>query len=254
MADNSSMSIATAAQHAKQNPNDAADAIQTLFEYVDEGGTEASDAAKSLSTIAKRVPAAFDGQTANFEQALGTADGVHTRRNLAEAVNNLIEQHAIPPEDAGRALTEATRIRDDEYWEARPKRELLNIRKGLDGWTDVADMSEPVPEIVVERALELADIGNHIGDLTTLIAILDLLQAAVESGSPLMERAFQAIIVLAKGDDQTLTSEATIAVAELVVSGDIPDEDAARDVITSNADAVRRKNQIVVHAREEIIS
>lgn len=134
MDDNSSMSIATAAQQAKQNPDDAADAIQTLFEYVDAGDPEASDAAKSLSSIAKRVPAAFDGQTANFEQALGTADGVHTRRNLAEAVNNLIDQHAIPLEDAGRALTEATRIRDDEYWEDRPKSELLIIRKGLDGY------------------------------------------------------------------------------------------------------------------------
>lgn len=109
-------------------------------------------------------------------------------------------------------------------------------------------MGETVPETVVKRALEIAGLGN----LTTLISVLDLLQAAVESGSPLMERAFQAIIELAKGDDQTLTSEATITVAELVVSGDIPDVDAARDVITSNADAVQRENQIVAHAREEI--
>lgn len=250
MDDNSSMSIATAAQHAKQNPNDAADAIQTLFEYIDEGGTEASDAAKSLFSIAKRAPAAFDGQTANFEQVLGTADGVHTRRELAGAVNNLIEQHAIPPEDAGRALTEATRIRDDEYWEARPKSELLIIRKGLDGWTEVADMGEPVPEIVVERALGLA----QTGDFNTLVSIVDVLQAAVDSGSPKVERAFQGLVEIATADNPTFTSEATIAISELVLSGDIPDEDAARDVITSNADAVRREQQLVAHAREEIAS
>lgn len=248
MSDDTSMSVSAAAQHAKQHPTDASDAIQTLFDYVEEGGSDARDSAMSLASIAKRAPAALDGQTDNFENALETADGVHARRELADAVNELIEQQAIPPGDAGRALTEATRIRDDEYWEDRPKSELLIIRKGLDGWTDVAAMGKPVPEIVVERALGLV----QAEDFNTLISIIDLLQAAVDSGSPEVERAFQGLVEIAQADNPSLTSEATLAIAELVLSGTIPDEDAARTVITSNADAVEREKQTVVQAREEI--
>lgn len=250
MSDDTSMSVSAAAQHAKQNPTDASDAIQTLFDYVEEGGSDARDAAMSLVSITKRAPAAFEGQTDNFEQALETADGVHARRELADAITNLIEQQAIPPGDAGRALTEATRVRDDEYWEDRPKSELLIIQEGLDGWTDVAAMGEPVPGIVVERTLGLI----QTGDFGTLISIIDLLQAAVDSGSPEVERAFEGLVEIARADNPSLTSEATLAIAELVLSGSIPDEDAARAVITSNADAVEREKQTVAQAREEMSS
>jgi hypothetical protein len=250
MSDETSMSIATASKTARENPDDAASAIQTLFDYVDNGGTDAQDAAVSLSLVAGRAPEAFDGQTDNFEHALKTADGVHARRDLTDAVTELIDHHAIPPGDAGRALTEATRIRDDAYWEDRPKSELLIIRMGLDGWTEVAASGEPVPDIVVERALGLIETRNF----NTLISIIDVLQSAVASDSPEAKRAFQTLVEIAQADDPTLTSEATLAVAELVLSGDIPDEDAARDVITANADAVEREQQTIANAQAEITS
>lgn len=248
MSDDTSMSPGTAAQTALENPENAAGAIRMLFDFVDDGGDEARDAAASLSLVARRTPAAFDGQTDRFENALKTADWNHTRLNLAEAVNKLLEHQAIPPRDAGPALTEATRIRDDEYWEDQPEDELLNIQEGLEGWTDVAAMGEPVPEIVVKRAMGISDLA----DSSTLLRILDLLKAAVASGSPMREKAFQGIAMLAEEGDETLTSEATIVVAELVLGGEIPDEDTAREVITANAGTVRRKNQLVEQALEEI--
>jgi uncharacterized protein with PhoU and TrkA domain len=102
----------------------------------------------------------------------------------------------------------------------------------------VATTGKPVPEIVVERALGLIETR----DLNTLISIIDVLQAAVASDSSEAERAFQTVVEIAQANDPTLTSEATLAVAELVLRGDIP-EDAAHDVITANADAVRRGQQ-----------
>lgn len=248
MSDETSMSVGTAAQTALENPDDASAAIQTLFDYVEEGGDEVRDAAVSLSLVAGRAPEAIDGLTDRFESALKTADGSYARLNLAEAVNELLEHQAIPPQDAGPALTEATRVRDDEYWEDQPDDELQNIRKGLNGWTDVAAMGEPVPEIVVRRAMGISEIADH----STLLRILDLLQAAVASGSSMREKAFQGIAMLAKEGDETLTSESTIAVAELVLSGEIPDEDIARNVITTNAKTVQRENQLVEQALEEI--
>lgn len=244
------MSPGVAAQQALENPSDAAGAIKTLFDYVDAGDDDVRDGAVSLSLVAGREPEAFAGQTYRFENALKTADGVHPRRDLAKAVNELLEHHAIPPEDAAPALTEATRIRDDEYWEDQPKKELSVIRQGVVGWTDVAAMGEPVPEIVVKQAMGITDIVKP----GFLHNILDLLQAAVSSGSPVREKSFEGIAVLAEEGDETLTSEATIAVAELVLSGDIPDEDAAREIITTNADVVRRENHLVEQAREAILS
>lgn len=145
-------------------------------------------------------------------------------------------------------MTEATRIRDDAYWEDHPDDELLIIRMGLDGWTTVATTGEPVPDIVVERALALI----QSRDFNTLISIIDVLQAAVASDSSETERAFQTLVDIARADDPTLTSEATLAIAELVLDGNLPDEDAARDVITANADAVEREQQTVADAKEEI--
>lgn len=248
MVDDTSMSVATASEYARENPDDASRAIQTLFDYVEEGGDDASSAATSLALVAGRAPEAFDGQTDRFERALKVADGVHTRRNLAEAVNELVEDHAIPPGDAGPALTEATRIRDDEYWEDRPKSELSIIREGLIGWTDVAAMGKPVPEIVVQRAARTIDTK----DRNILLRVLDLFQAAVASDSPMREQAFNGLVELAQTDNETFTSEGTIAIAELVLSGKVSDEDAAREVITANAEAVHRDKQLVEQALEEI--
>lgn len=250
MSNDTSMSVTAASKHARQNPDDAFGAIQALFDYVEGGGDDASSAATSLALVAGRSPAAFDSQTDRFEHALKTADGVHTRRNLAEAVNELLEQHAIPPRDAGPALTEATRIRDDEYWEDRPKSELSIIREGLIGWTDVAAMGEPVPKVVVKRAAMIIDIAKP----AILINIRNLFQAAVASGSPMREQAFDGLVELAATDNETLTSEATISIAELVLSGNVPDEDAAREVITANAEAVRRDTHLIEQALEEISS
>ncbi len=249
MSNNTSMSPGTAAQTALDNPDDAFGAIQTLFDFVDDGGDEVRDAAVSLSLVAGRAPEAFTGQTDRFESALKTAEGNYARLNLADAVNELLEHRAIPPGDAGPALTEATRVRDEtEYWEDQPEDELQNIRKGLNGWTDVAAMGEPVPEIVVKRAIGI----SKIADPSTLLRILDVLQAAVASGSSMREKAFQGIAVLAEEGDETLTSEATVAVAELVLSDSVPDEDTARDIITANAETVRRENQLVEQALKEI--
>lgn len=89
-------SIVTAATTARENPTDAAGAIRTLFDYVDNGGTDAIDASMSLYSIAKRTPETFEGQTDNFERVLKTADGIHARRELADAVTELIDHHAIP--------------------------------------------------------------------------------------------------------------------------------------------------------------
>lgn len=249
MSDDTSMSPGIAAQTALENPDDAFGAIQTLFDFVEDGGDEVRDAAVSISLVAGRAPEAFNGQTDRFESALTTAEGNYARLNLVEAVNELLEHQAIPPGDAGPALTEATRIRDEtEYWNDQPEDELLNIQEGLEGWADVAAMGEPVPEIVVKRAMGISEIA----DPSTLLRILDVLQAAVASGSPMREKSFQGIAVLVEEGDETLTSEATIAVAELVLSGSVPDEDTARDIITANAETVRRENQLVEQALEEI--
>lgn len=244
------MSPGVAAQKALENPSNASAAINTLFDYIETGGDDVRDAAVSLSLVAGREPDAFAGQTDRFENAIKAADGVHPRRDLAEAVNELLEHQAIPPEDAAPALTEATRVRDDEYWEDQPSKELSIIRQGVIGWTDVASMGEPVPEIVVKQVMGITDIVKP----GFLHNILNLLQAAVISGSPMREKSFEGIAVLAEEGDETLTSEATIAVAELVLSGDVPDEDTALDVITTNADVVRRENHLIEQAREEITS
>jgi hypothetical protein len=251
MSDEPSMSVAAAAEHARENPHDASMAIQTLFDYVEAGGDDASSAAMSLSVVASRAPAAFDGQTDRLERALKTADNVHARRELAETVNNLINQQAIPPRDAGPALSEVMRVREDHaYWETRPSSGLVIIQDGLEGWTNLAAMGEPVPEDVVEQAIGL----TQTKDYNTIICIIDLLQAAVESGSPGTDTAFHGLTDIVGADDATVTSEATIAIAELVLNDDIPDKDTAREIITANVDSVRREKQLVEQARKVLAS
>lgn len=251
MSDETSMSVSAAAKHARQNPHDASAAIQTLFDYIEEGGEEARSAAKSLASIARRAPDAFDGQTAHFARAIETTHDYHSRLKLVVAVNQLIDQQAIPPGDAGRALTEATNVTtEQQYWEERPKRGLQIVQDGLEGWADVAAMGEPVPEIIVDRAIEMIEFEEII----SLIDVIDVLQAAVESGSPATDTAFQSLVEIAQGDDPGHVSEATLAIAELVLSGHHPDEDTAQDVITANADAVRRDTERVEQALEKISS
>jgi hypothetical protein len=249
MSDETSMSVSAATEQARQHPHDASGAIQTLFDYVEAGGSEANSAATSLALIASRAPAAFDGQTAHFARAIETTNDRHPRIDLIDAVNDLVDQQAIPPGDAGRALTEATTVTTEQkYWEERPKLGLRIIQEGLKGWVDVAAMDEPVPGIVVERAIELIDLEEDM----SLISVIDVLQAAVVSGSPKGDVAFQHLVELAQGDDPGHVSEATLAVAQLVLSGDIPNEDTAREVITANADAVRREQQTVEQAQEQL--
>jgi hypothetical protein len=253
MSDETSMSVSAATEHAKQHPQDASVAIQTLFDYVEADGNEARSAATSLASIASRAPAAFDGQTAHFARAIETTHDLHSRIDLIEAVNDLVEQQAIPPGDAGRALTEATTVTtEQQYWEERPQLGLRIIQDALTGWADVAAMDEPVPGTIVERAIELIELE----DFGTLIDIIAVLQAAVASDSPKRDIAFQHLVELTQVEDPTPTikSEATLAVAQLVLSGNIPDEDTARDIITTNADAVRREKQTVEQAREQLSS
>lgn len=234
------MSPSTAAKRAKADPAEASEAIQALFDYV-EAGTDAGYASGWLESIAGDAPEALDGQTDTFETALDTAKESRVRRKLAAAVNELVDQKAIPLEDAGPALTEATRIRDEEHWDDRPKNELAAIRKGLIGWVELAAMDETVPGIVVERALTAASFG----DRSTLYRTIELLQAAVESGSSKTEVAFEGLVDITTADEQTIISDTTLAVANLVMSGDVPDEDAARAVITDNATTVREEYPIV---------
>lgn len=248
MSDDTSMSVAAASKHARENPQDATEAIQTLFDAVEAGGDDVGSAATGLCVAGRRAPEALDGWTANFERALKTADDSRARHNLAEAVNELLEHQAIPPGDAGPALTEATRIRDDEYWEDDSEYELLIIQEGLEGWTEVAEISEPVPAIVVERAIGLF----NIADFNTLIPIIDVLHAAVESGSEKRELAFEGLVELTRVDHEPIKSEAIIVIAKLVLSDDMPDEAAAREVLTTNADAAQREQQLVEQAREDI--
>jgi hypothetical protein len=251
MNDTPSMSVSAAAKQAKQHPNDASTAIQTLFDYVEDGGDEARSAAKALDRIASRAPDAFDGQTAHFARAIETTNEYHPRRRLVEAVNELVDQQAIPPGDAGRALTEATTVTPaQQYWEEGSKNGLLIINHALEGWANVAAMGEPVPGVIVEGAIDLIELE----DFNVLLDIIAVLQAAVASGSPKTDIAFQHLVELTQVEDPTPTikSEATLAVAKLVLSDDIPDEDTARDVITANADAVRAERQTVVDAKEAI--
>jgi hypothetical protein len=249
MSDETPMSVSAAREQAIQHPQDASVAIQTLFDYVEDGGNEANSAAKSLDSIASRAPAAFDGQTAHFARAIETTNEYHPRRRLVDAVNELVEEQAIPPGDAGRALTEATTVTmEQKYWAKSSKNGVLIIQDALGGWADVATMGEQVPGIIVERAIEMIELGENI----SLIDIIDVLQAAVESGSPKTDLAFQHLVELAQGDDSGHVSEATLAIAQLVLSGDIPDEDIARDVITANADAVRRERHTVEQAQEQL--
>jgi hypothetical protein len=253
MSDETPMSVSAAAKHARQNPDDASTAIQTLFDYVEAGDSEANSAAKALDRIASRAPDAFDGQTAHFARAIETTNEYHPRRRLVEAVNELVDQQAIPPGDAGRALTEATTVTpEQQYWEEGSKNGLRIIQEGLTGWADVAMMGEPVPGVIVERAIELIELE----DFGTLIDIIAVLRAAVASGSPKTDIAFQHLVELTQVEDPTPTikSEATLAVAKLVLSDDIPDEDTAWDVITANADAVRREQQTVEQAQEQLSS
>ncbi len=246
MDDDATMSPSTAYDRAKANPEEASDAIQTLFDHVESGGTDARSAAGWLESIAEDVPEALEGWTDRFETAIETADDVHVRRKLTVAVNELVEQQAISLNDAGKALTEATRIRDEEHWDD-PDSELTVIREGFDGWTEVAAIGKTVPETVIKRSLSIA----NLGDPYTLFGVVTVLQAAVESESPRTEMAFQGLVDLSTADDQTLTSKATLAVANLVLSGDVPDEDAAREVIAENADVVREKHPIIEEAPED---
>lgn len=242
-----SISVGTAAKQARQRPDDAAEAIQTLFEYVDDDKREASNAAESLATIASHTPEAFDGQTAEFGRVLEITDDLHPRRYLVEAVNELVKHHAIPPRDAGRALTEATRVLTaHQYWEERPKDGLLIIQNGFKGWTNLAARGKPVPRIVVNRAIALIELE----DFNTIMCIIDVLQAAVESGSPKSEEAFKRLVELTQVEEPTPTIkvEAANVVIELVPNGDILDLDAARDGITADSPAARDEKQHVEQA------
>ncbi len=240
MDDEPSMSPSTASKRAKADPENASDAIQALFDHI-EGETNAGFAAGWLESIAKDAPEALEGQTGEFLTALETADGGRTRRKLAAAVTELVDQQAIPLEDAGPALTEATRIRDEEHWEDDSDSELLAIRMGFDGWTELAEMGETIPGVVVKRALTAASLGH----VNTVLRTIDLLQAAIESGSSETEMAFQGLVDMSTTDEQTIISETTLAVANLVVSGDVPDEDTARAVITDNAAVVQEEYPII---------
>lgn len=251
MSDETPMSVSAAAQQAKQHPHDASEAIQILFDYVEDDGNEASNAVTSLAAIARRAPDAFDGQTAHFVRAIETTHDYHSRLKLVKTVNQLIEQEAIPSEDAGRGLTEAINVTpEQQYWEERPEGGLQIIQDVLKGWADVAARDEPVPEIIVNQAIELIKLEEAI----TLIYVIDVLQAAIESGSPATDTAFQNLVEIAQGDDPGHVSEATLAIAKLVLSGDVPDQDTAQDVITANAEAVRRDTEIVEQALEKISS
>lgn len=238
--DEPSMSPSTAYDRAKANPEAASEAIQALFDYV-EAETDAGFAAGSLESVANHAPEAFENQTDRFQTTLNTAEESRVRRELTGAVNELVEQQAIPPEDAGPVLTEATRVRDEEHWDDRPKNELAVIQNGLIGWVELAALGETVPGIVVERALTAASFG----DRSTLYRTIDLLQAAVESGSPETEMAFEGLVDITTADEQTIISDTTLAVANLVMSGDVPDEDAARAVITDNAAVVQEEYPII---------
>lgn len=241
MDDNSSMSPSTAYDRAKANPEEASDAIQTLFDYVESGGTDASDAASWLESLAEDTPEVLEDQTDEFLTMLDTANDGRVRRKLAAAVNELVEQQAIPLKDAGPALTEATRIRDEEHWEDDSDSELLAIRMGFDGWTELAELGEAVPGIVVKRALTAASLG----DRSTLYRTIDLLQAAVESESPETEMAFEGLVDITTADEQAIIADTTLTIANLVVSEDVPDEDTAREVITDNAAVVREEYPII---------
>ncbi len=240
MDDEPSMSPSTASKRAKADPENASDAIQALFDHI-EGETNAGFAAGWLESIAKDAPEALEGQTGEFLTALETADGGRTRRKLAAAVTELVDQQAIPLEDAGPALTEATRIRDEEHWEDDSDSELLAIRMGFDGWTELAEMGETIPGVVVKRALTAASLGER----STLYGTIDLLQAAVESGSPETEIAFEGLVDITTADEQAITADTTLAIANLVINGDVPDEDTARTVITDNAAVVREEYPII---------
>ncbi|UPM42415.1 hypothetical protein [Halocatena salina] len=189
----------------------------------------------------KYSPKAFEGETDRFLTGLEAAEESRVRRDLAGAVTKLVEQQAIPLEDAGPALTEATRIRDEEHWDDRPKNELAVVRKGVIGWVELAAVGETVPGIVVKRALTAADFGHR----STLYRTIDLLQAAIESGSPETEMAFEGLVDITTADEQTIIADTTLAIANLVLSGDVPDKDTARTVITDNAAVVREEYPII---------
>jgi len=121
--------------------------------------------------------------------------------------------------DAKRGLTEATRLRTDNLEGPKAYDEVQTVRRGIEGWTTLADHEHEVPAAVVENAIETLEVAGK----TTLSASIKLLEAAVRSGTPRRNAATRALYDLSTltADDDFARRKATSSLARLYLDGQI---------------------------------
>lgn len=212
-----SLSLEELDEAIRADPDHSSEEIAELLSRVEGPDHRSRVAMMTLNNLAHDYPRCLLQHVDAISSLLYHADDVGHRNHCAEILSELVSKFPEAAEDAKRGLTEATRLRTDRLEDRDAFDEIQTIRRGLEGWKELAEQGHTVPETVAENAVRVLEAA----DSTTVVSTIQLLREAILTGTPRKDMAIRALYDLASVDDALVRRHATKALAKTYVEGAI---------------------------------
>jgi hypothetical protein len=219
MTDAKTASVEELAGAIRADPANAHEQISELVSRIEDDRENSRIAMFTLNNIATEYPSEVISHVDEISTLLYHSEVVATRSQCAEILSDIAKATPEAAADAKRGLTEATRLRTDKLEGPEGYDEVQTVRRGIEGWTSLAEYGHEVPAAVVENAIKVLEVAGK----TTVSASIKLLEAAVRSGTPRRDAATRALYDLSKldADDDFARRKATSSLARLYLDGRI---------------------------------
>lgn len=226
-------SIEELAEAIRADPENAHEQIRELVTRIEDDRESSRIAMFTLNNIATEHPSEIVPHLDEISTLLYHSDVVATRSQCTEILSDVTEAYPEAAADAKRGLTEATRLRTDQLEGPEGYDEVQTVRRGLEGWTALAEHGHEVPSSVVENAIRVLEAAGT----TTVSASIKLLEEAVRAGTPRRDAATRALYDLSNLDDDFARRKATDGLAHLYLDGEIEGHrDELREMFVENRD------------------
>ena len=159
------------------------------------------------------------------------------RRSFASTFSKLSRLETLPVDEVKKGLVEATRYRENSLKEDLD-REIRVIHYGIKGLKKLLERSDiEIPKRVVESVMNVIEVA----ELRTVRNFIQFFELVCQGNKTGHDDCFDILLQLAEVDNKSISSEATVALSNLVLEQEVSDEKRVKPALKrhSNMDDLR---------------
>lgn len=214
----------------RENPTQTDEEQDRLIRYLQSDDPDLTGfTAMRISSLSEDYPEQICDRSDKLAEMFISLEDPSVRFELAKSFKNLAESGNCINKHVIEGLTEATRIRDEKYWETEARKEESTIKHAIKGWLSVLNESDrDIPKEVVESIAG----GIPVFHRRTVIRSIQLFKTVCTSGGEGEDLAFQTLKQMANADNTNVSLRAMSALAELSLDGAV-EENKVVEIVDS---------------------